>query len=132
MEPSSPKPGESERPTVLLVEDARDVRALLARVLDSRGWHVVTARDGLSALQLIEEFRIDALVTDLHIPGPTGEMLLEYARRRSPECRLVLLSGWVTRRARARAEAVGAAIFEKPVPLDALLEELSGARPSKA
>jgi len=116
------------RPTVLLVDDDRELRSIIARALDARGWHVVTAGDGLSALQILEAFYVDAVVSDLHIPGPTGEKLLESARRFSPKCRLILLSGWVTRAARERAEAVGAAIFEKPIELEDLIQELNGGR----
>lgn len=109
---------------MLIVEDNRDLRILLARTLSAHGWDVVTAGDGLAALQVLEEYRVQAVVSDLHVGGPSGEMLLEFARRRSPDARLVLISGWVTRRARLRAEAVGAAIFEKPLDFDALLKEL--------
>lgn len=125
VKPISPGPADSDRrPTVLVVEDDRELRIVLARTLDAHGWHVVTAGDGLTALQIVDEFHVDAIVSDLHLPGPTGEMLLEYAKRRCPRCKLILLSGWVTRRARTRAEAVGATIFEKPVNLDVLLREL--------
>lgn len=121
--PNLSKDSKDERPTVLLVEDDRELRALLARIFTQRGWHVVTARDGLSALQVLEEFHVDALVTDLHLAGgPTGEKLLEYAKRRCPNCRLVLVSGLITRIARASAEACGAAIFEKPVDVEEILK----------
>lgn len=123
-------PGESEL-LVLVVEDNRETLDLLSRLLRSRGMRVLTARDGLSALQILDETPVDAVVSDLHLPGPTGEMVLEFARRRRPRCRVILLSGWVTRRARARAEAVGAAILEKPAQIDELIEELNRERPAK-
>lgn len=121
-------PGESDL-LVLVVEDNRETLDIISRLLRSRGMRVLTARDGLSALQILDETTVDAVVSDLHLPGPTGEMVLEFARRRRPKCRAILLSGWVTRRARARAEAVGAAILEKPVDIDTLLEELTRDRP---
>lgn len=127
----SPKE-KDDRPAVLVVEDNRDVRAMLARLLDAHGWRVVTIGDGLSALQIIDAERFDGCICDLHLPGPSGEMVLEYARRRCPDIRAILVSGWVTRRARERAEAVGAVIFEKPIEFDALLEELCRDRPTKA
>lgn len=96
---------------------------MLARLLTLHGWHVVTARDGLSALQVIDAYHVDALITDLHLAGgPGGEALLEYAKRRCPRCRLALVSGWIGRRERERAEACGAAIFEKPVDVEEILK----------
>lgn len=131
--PPSEKPAESDtRPTVLVVDDDRQLRSILARVLDARGWHVVTAGDGLSALQILDEYRFKAVISDLHLDGgPSGDKLLETARRLEPKARLLLLSGWITRDARARALAVDATLFEKPVELDELIEELERDRPPK-
>jgi len=61
---------------VLLAEDDRAVRRLVVAELGRRGFTVLEAEDGLSALDLFsrEKDRIDVLVTDVVMPGvdPTG------------------------------------------------------------
>lgn len=61
-----------ERPLVLLVEDDRDGRVLFAAWLADAGFEVVTAHNGLQALDRAFEILPDAILTDLHIPGIDG------------------------------------------------------------
>lgn len=117
-----------ERRRILVVEDNRDMRELLWRLLPARGWSVSTAGDGLTALQLLEEQRFDAVLADQTLPGPSGIRVLEQARAHNPGARLVLFGGWLGQDVRERARAIGAATvtkgaFESLELLFALLNE---------
>lgn len=61
-----------ERPLVLLVEDDRDGRVLLAEWLEQSGFRVEQAHNGLQALERAFDLLPDAILTDLNIPGIDG------------------------------------------------------------
>ena len=62
----------SERPLVLLVEDDRDGRILLAGWLEDAGFRVEQAHNGLQALERACDLIPDAILTELDIPGIDG------------------------------------------------------------
>lgn len=68
------------RPTVLVVDDEESLRLYLARVLEEEGYRVITARDGSSALALIERAgdSVRLVITDVSMPNLSGP---ELARR---------------------------------------------------
>ncbi|MBW1784781.1 MAG: response regulator [Deltaproteobacteria bacterium] len=66
--------------TVLVVEDDEDLLHMLAYNLSKRGYHTVTALDGLVACQLIEEERPDLILLDIMLPGMDGWQVCEAIR----------------------------------------------------
>ena len=118
------------RATILLVEDDDGVRRLTRRVLEQYGFRAVEARTGVEALQLLEldHPRIDAVVSDLVMPGMSGKELVGRLRELRPEMPVVYLSGYtseeVTNEIRAHPRQT---FLQKPFSPDALataLEEL--------
>ena len=72
------------QPCVMIVDDQEDVRDTLREVIELGGCEVVTAADGVEALQLLERMRPCLIVLDLLMPVMTGqEVLLEL--RKTPE-----------------------------------------------
>ena len=61
---------------VLLVDDSLSVRRFVGGMLERAGFHVVTARDGAEALQLLAEQSVDVVVTDLEMPRLNGYELI--------------------------------------------------------
>lgn len=82
--------------TVLLVEDEENLLALGAQMLEILGFTVLTASDGLQALDLYRERgkEIDLVMTDLTMPRMDGARTFEELRRLNPDVRVVLASGW--------------------------------------
>jgi DNA-binding response OmpR family regulator len=68
-------------PTVLVVEDERDIRELLRRYLERAGSSVLTAATGAEALRLIEEVRPDLILLDLGLPDIDGTEVLAATAR---------------------------------------------------
>ena len=83
------------RHCILLVEDNNEVRALLTRLLEAQGYEVLTARDGLEgeAMFLLQEQRIDLLITDIVMPGKDGAQLAHFCQKHKPGQRILLISG---------------------------------------
>ncbi len=100
--------------TALVADDSREIRALVAKLLVARGWRVHTCGDGLSAIQLLDDYRFDAVIADMQMPGLAGSRLLEYARGVQPHARLCFMSGWGEGWALRHAQRLGATILSKP------------------
>jgi DNA-binding response OmpR family regulator len=67
--------------TILVVDDEARMRALLEAYLTGRGYRVVTAADGVEALQVTQRVRPDLVVLDLMMPRMDGYAYLTAARR---------------------------------------------------
>jgi hypothetical protein len=82
--------------TILVVEDEDAVRRLTCRILARRGYEVVEACDGPSALEAWEhhEGHIDLLLTDVVMPGMSGKELAERLAERQPGLEPVFMSGY--------------------------------------
>jgi two-component system cell cycle sensor histidine kinase/response regulator CckA len=84
------------RGTVLLVEDEEGLRALNARGLSSRGYTVLTAGNGVEALEELErsEGKVDIVVSDVVMPEMDGPTLLKEMRKTNPKLKMIFVSGY--------------------------------------
>ena len=102
---------------VLLVDDAADAVAPLARMLKECGHDVAYVRNGLEALEALDDVTPDVVVTDIRMPVMDGVAFLR-AVERSPAYRgrvaVIMMSGEDGAGELARARKWGAkAVFEK-------------------
>jgi PAS domain S-box-containing protein len=82
--------------TILLVEDEPAVRDLVERVLNSRGYQVLSAGHGGDALQLAQgrKGEIDLVLTDIVMPAMSGRELVDAIRSTRPGVRVLYMSGY--------------------------------------
>jgi two-component system NtrC family sensor kinase len=82
--------------TVFVVEDNEQVNKLAVETLEERGYKVISAGDGPSALQRLDSApHIDLLLTDVVLPnGINGRELAEEVRRRRPEIKVLYITGY--------------------------------------
>jgi CheY-like chemotaxis protein len=66
--------------TVLVVEDDRCTRALLAMILERQGYQIITAEDGMAGLAAFEQRRPDVIITDIKMPFMDGLELIRHIR----------------------------------------------------
>jgi len=91
------EPVESPPATILLVEDDRPVRKMIVRALKREGYFVLVAENGAAALEVAEaraDGEIDLLLTDVVMPEMNGMELAAILRRRDPDLRVLLSSGY--------------------------------------
>lgn len=80
---------------VLVVDDETDLADMAAILLGARGLEVVVAYSGLEAIQALEQHGdIDALLSDVVMPGMTGLQLADAVRELYPKVKIVLASGY--------------------------------------
>lgn len=80
---------------VLVVDDERDLADLAEALLQSYGLGVVVAYSAPQALGVLEHDReIDALFSDIMMPGMTGLQLAQTVRERYPHVKILLTSGY--------------------------------------
>ncbi len=102
---------------VLVVDDEKMVRSLARRVLEKFGFRVMTASDGLKALEIFRPHRAEfvAVLLDVTMPNLDGADTLAEMRRLRPDVKIVLSSGYDKREAtRKIAEGGIAAFLHKP------------------
>jgi two-component system, cell cycle sensor histidine kinase and response regulator CckA len=82
--------------TILVAEDEDSVRAVTTAALASRGYNVLAAADGESALVLARQYPhiIDLLLTDVVMPGINGRELAELMTQERPDLRVLFASGY--------------------------------------
>jgi two-component system OmpR family response regulator len=73
----------SERPHVLIVDDDREIRGLLAQYLEKHDFRTTAVADGKEMRRVLERSHIDLLVLDLMLPGEDGLSLCRELRSRS-------------------------------------------------
>lgn len=72
---------EKEKPTtILVVEDMLTIREMLRSILVSANYKVITACDGLEAMELLTKHKVDLIVTDIQMPRMDGFKLIELLR----------------------------------------------------
>ena len=101
---------------VLVVDDDPAVRKSIDRVLTSKGYAVITAQNGEEALRKLNEEKYDLVYTDIRMPGIDGLEVAEQVKARKPWTPVVIITGYGTDAAEARAKAAGVSSFvHKPL-----------------
>jgi signal transduction histidine kinase/ActR/RegA family two-component response regulator len=91
-EDDTPVPGGNE--TLLIVEDAEDVRILARRTLAERGYEVFVARNAAEAMEISRAKRIDLLLTDIVMPQTSGPQLVAQYLALRPAPVVIYMSGY--------------------------------------
>ena len=116
----------THQPRILLVEDEPAVRDLLRHALERHGYHVDIGATGAEGLALCDELEPpDLLITDLILPGATGPVIVERLRRRAPEVKVLLMSGYAEHPLLDAAHAAGEPCLVKPFEIAAFNETVA-------
>ncbi|HSS78254.1 MAG TPA: response regulator [Thermoanaerobaculia bacterium] len=115
---------------LLLVEDNDELRRATRGVLEALGYRVATAANGSEALAVLEELdgKIDLVICDVVMPGMSGPEVVERLRARSPEIRVIFMSGYTDNVVVRHGILEGEYDFlEKPFSTDRLAAKIRGA-----
>jgi CheY-like chemotaxis protein len=125
--PAIPDPSGRYEPVVLLVDDEEDLRDIMRRMLERRGFRTLVAADAGQALQLCRDHpaAIDLVVTDLSLPGMSGREFAAAAAAAQPNLRVVFISG-LPREIAVRHHLIAGddTLVKKPFSAEALIAAL--------
>jgi len=113
--------------TILVVEDEMGVRELACRILRDRGYKVIGAADGNEALRLAREHEgeIHLVVTDVIMPGMSGNELVAQLKSDRPQIEALYISGY-TDKAIVHHGILdsGVAFLQKPFTVEGLAHKV--------
>lgn len=83
--------------TILLIEDEELLRNLIELLLTEKGYTVITASDGVEALEIYREkaSTIDIIISDIGLPRMNGELLLKRLKELNADVKIILASGYI-------------------------------------
>ena len=113
---------------LLLVDDENGFREAIAERLAEHGYRVEQAATGEAALERLNEFAFDVLITDLRLPGVDGRQVLDEAFARYPEIVAIVITGFGSVREAVEVTRLGVEGFiTKPFQFEELMHTLGAA-----
>lgn len=123
------------RCTIVIVDDAPDIRTLVRTVLDGEDDFEVVgeAGDGIEAVDVVERTKPDVVLLDLSMPRMDGLEALPRVAEASPSSAIVVLSGFLNEDVKRRVLELGAtACVEKGLQIDVLTRTVRDAWEGRA
>ncbi len=115
-------------PHLLLVDDEEALRSVVAERLTDEGFTVVQAASGEAAIEALDGFAFDVLISDLRLPGVDGRQVIDAALTRYPGIVAIVVTGYGTVKDAVETIKRGAADFiAKPFQFDELMHVLTSA-----
>ena len=112
--------------TLLIVEDEETLLEMLKVVIEEKGYRVITAIDGLQALDVYRSRKneINLVLTDVGLPKITGELLFGELKKINPSVRVILASGYIDANSKSEILKAGVKEFiQKPYFPDEVLRK---------
>jgi signal transduction histidine kinase/CheY-like chemotaxis protein len=124
--PEVAKTLEGQMETILVVEDDQAMREALTEMLEAMSYHVLSAGDGREALRTFDrEGPIDLVLSDLIMPEMGGVALYEQLKRRHPDVRMVVMTGYpLAEEGKELLEQGIVAWVQKPLDVETLAQTL--------
>ncbi|MEW6675382.1 MAG: sigma-54 dependent transcriptional regulator [Nitrospirota bacterium] len=108
--------------TILIVEDKESMAEMLKETIESEGYRVLLARDGMEGIKHLKENRTDLVLTDLRLPKKDGMEVLKATKEESPLTPVIVMTAYGSIETAVTAMKEGAFDFiTKPFDTDHLL-----------
>lgn len=105
--------------SILIVDDEENVCKLLEKVFIKEGYLTHKAYNGEEALNIIDSFQVDIVITDLKMPGMSGMELLNKIKHIDNSIKIIMITAFATVETAVEALKVGASDYiTKPFDLE--------------
>jgi len=116
-----PAPADRRPPRILVVDDERSMRELLAIVLRREGYEVLVAENGRTAIELLEREPVDLLISDIKMPDLSGVDVLRAAKKIDQDILGIMITAFASTETAVEAMRLGACDYlSKPFDIDLL------------
>ncbi|MBI4839370.1 MAG: sigma-54-dependent Fis family transcriptional regulator, partial [Nitrospirae bacterium] len=113
---------QAAKATILVVDDEKNIREVLADTLGDEGYEVITASSGEQALDSVREYAPEVIFLDVWMPGMDGIETLKAVRDANKESSVIMISGHSNIDTAVQATKLGAYDFlEKPLAAEKVL-----------
>jgi DNA-binding NtrC family response regulator len=120
-----------KKPTVLVVDDEKDILDILKNIMEIEKFKVFTALSAEEGLEILEENEIDAVVSDINFPGMSGVELMGIVKEKYEKIPVILITGYSHRYTPKFAKEAGAdGFFNKPFKNTDLIRKLKQVMPN--
>jgi len=110
---------------ILVVDDEQTVRYFLQRTLEKAGYDVITASNGLEALEKMSQFDISLVLLDIMMPGLDGFEVLDHMRQYEKNIPVIMLTGIQEATTKVDSLTLGADDYiTKPFSVEELLARI--------
>ena len=116
-----------ERRLIMIVDDSVTVRKVTSRLLERQGYDVVTAKDGVDAIEQLETIKPDLMLLDIEMPRMDGFEVTNLVRHHEVHCDLpiIMITSRTGEKHRERALSLGVNQYMgKPFQEETLLENI--------
>lgn len=112
-------------PSILVIDDEKNIRLLLSKCLSSEGYSVSTAEDGLHGIESFEKNKYDAVLLDMKMPGLNGMDVLQRLKEINESIPVIMMTAFGTIESAVCAMKLGAVDFiRKPFTPDVIRSEV--------
>ncbi|MDK2971983.1 MAG: hypothetical protein PWP23_1738 [Candidatus Sumerlaeota bacterium] len=126
-----PKPA-TYRGSILVLDDEENMGKILSKVLDLEGYHVIAFRDPKEALDYVRQNPMDLVLSDIRMPGLTGQEVLAEIKRLALACEVIMMTGYGTIQGAIECVKLGAFDYiTKPFKTDEMLLTIARALETK-
>jgi len=107
---------------IVVIDDEEACRELLGRILSRAGYDVVQAAGGFRALSIMDQSKIDLVISDILMPGLNGYALVARIRAKWPSMPVILTTGYISQDAAKNMMNGSVDFIPKPIDPEKLLE----------
>lgn len=126
-------PKENRRPVVLVVDDSVTVRKVTSRFLERQGFEAVVAKDGVDAIEILQELNPDLMLLDIEMPRMDGFEVATQVRhnQRLKDLPIIMITSRTGEKHRERAFEIGVSDYMgKPFQENELLARITALLPN--
>lgn len=115
---------------ILVVDDETSIREIVVELLASEGYKIFDAADGIEATQILQQEKVDLLITDFRMPRMDGNELLQWCRQQKMHFPVIFITGnpELLEKEKISLEDCCAALLHKPISIDTIVQAIEDAR----